>query len=53
MDKQEDYKNIINDTLSQVKDEFKKLKKINIVIAGKTGVGKSTLINAAFGQELA
>lgn len=33
--------------------EFNQLDKINIVIAGKSGVGKSTLINAMFGQDLA
>lgn len=40
----------INDT---VKDIVKGLGKINIIIAGKTGVGKSTLINSVFRGELA
>ena len=31
----------------------KKLGRANIIITGKTGVGKSTLINSVFGQDLA
>lgn len=32
---------------------IKDLGKVNILIAGKTGVGKSTLLNAVFGEDLA
>lgn len=39
--------------LDQYQKEVKELKKINILIAGKTGVGKSTLINAVFRENLA
>lgn len=35
------------------KKEMDKLNTLNIIIAGKTGVGKSTLINGIFGQEYA
>lgn len=49
----EKYQKAISDTLKELKDEYQNLSKINIVIAGKTGIGKSTLINAAFGQKLA
>ena len=33
--------------------EKKKMGHVNLVIAGKTGVGKSTLINAAFRENIA
>ena len=36
-----------------VDKEMKKMDKLNIINIGKTGVGKSTIINAVFGQELA
>lgn len=36
-----------------LKDQQAKLGKINIVVAGRTGTGKSTLINAVFGAEYA
>jgi uncharacterized protein (DUF697 family)/GTP-binding protein EngB required for normal cell division len=52
MSNAEKYQQVINDTLKEFKDEHSNLNKVNIVIAGKTGIGKSTLINAAFGQEL-
>ena len=35
------------------KEAQKKLGRANIIITGKTGVGKSTLINSVFGQDLA
>lgn len=44
----------IQDTIAKViQDTVKGLGKINIVIAGKTGVGKSTLINSIFRGDLA
>ena len=36
-----------------IEETLKKLGNINILICGKTGVGKSTLINAVFGGEYA
>lgn len=36
-----------------IKDAVKGLGKINIIVAGKTGVGKSTLINTVFRADLA
>ena len=56
MDKTFDYINIM-ELLKMMKDEYKKEMKnighVNIIIAGKTGVGKSTLINATFRDNLA
>ncbi|WP_314990494.1 GTPase [uncultured Campylobacter sp.] len=45
----------LNDLINQAKEAFKKgmqdiNSKLNVLIVGKTGVGKSTLINAVFGD---
>ena len=48
-----DYNDLINQAMKQVKNEENKLQHVNILIAGKSGVGKSTLINAAFRADLA
>ncbi len=36
-----------------LKEEKEKLKPVNLVVTGKTGTGKSTLINAVFREEIA
>lgn len=45
--------NVVNDAINIIVDKFKNLKTLNIIVAGKTGVGKSTLINAVFREKLA
>jgi len=44
---------IISDVLRKTDEEIEKMVPINIMIIGKTGVGKSTLINSIFREELA
>ncbi|MBC8060064.1 MAG: 50S ribosome-binding GTPase [Clostridiaceae bacterium] len=45
--------NFINDILTKTKDELEKMIPVNIMVIGKTGVGKSTLINNIFREQLA
>lgn len=40
------------DLLKQMEEDYKSMIKPNIMVAGKTGVGKSTLINAIFRETL-
>lgn len=45
--------NIIQEIMEKTESEIKKMNPVNILIAGKTGVGKSTLINSVFREKLA
>ena len=45
--------NFYDDIFKNMKEEMKKMGHANIIMAGKTGVGKSSLINAAFRDNLA
>ncbi|GEK89091.1 protein of unknown function [Alkalibacterium putridalgicola] len=45
--------NMIQEILEKTEAEVEKMPPVNILIAGKTGVGKSTLINNVFREKLA
>lgn len=45
--------NEFSDLLAQARSIIDKLLPVRIVVAGQTGVGKSTLVNAVFGEDLA
>lgn len=44
---------ISQDAINAIADKIKNLNTLNIIVAGKTGVGKSTLINTVFKKKLA
>lgn len=44
---------IAQDAINAIAEKIKNLNTLNIIVAGKTGVGKSTLINAVFREKLA
>ncbi len=44
---------IAQEAIKAIADKIKNLNTLNIIVAGKTGVGKSTLINAVFKEKLA
>ena len=48
-----DTEQVANECLKAISDKIKNLKNLNIIVAGKTGVGKSTLINSVFRENLA
>lgn len=52
MDHKKEYQALFSDTLEKIEEENHKLAKMNILVSGKSGVGKSTLINSVFGDEL-
>lgn len=44
---------IAQEAINAIADKIKNLKTLNIMVAGKTGVGKSALINSVFREKLA
>ncbi len=44
---------IAQEVLDEISSKIKNLKRMNIIVAGKTGAGKSTLINSVFREKLA
>lgn len=46
-------KKIAEDCIKAISERIKNLKTLNIIVVGKTGVGKSTLINGVFRENLA
>lgn len=44
---------VVTRCMNEINDKIKNLKRLNIIVAGKTGVGKSTLINYIFREKLA
>lgn len=44
---------IAQEAINAISDKIKNLKTLNIIVAGRSGVGKSTLINAVFKEKLA
>lgn len=45
--------NMLNEILNKTKEELEKMIPVNVMLIGKTGVGKSTLINNIFREKLA
>lgn len=48
-----DVDKIAQEAINAIADKIKNLNTLNIIVAGKTGVGKSTLINSVFKEYLA
>lgn len=48
-----DMDKVAQDAINAIAERIKNLRKLNIIVAGKTGVGKSTLINGVFREKLA
>lgn len=48
-----DTNKIAQEAIDAIAEKIKNLNTLNIVVAGKTGVGKSTLINSVFRDKLA
>lgn len=47
------YRDLFDATFKDIQKENAQLENLNILVTGKSGVGKSTLINTVFGEELA
>ena len=43
---------VAQDAINAIAEKIKNLSTLNIIVAGKTGVGKSTLINSVFREKL-
>lgn len=50
---QYDTKEVADKILDAIKKEYSNLSKLNVMVLGKTGVGKSTLINNMFNEKMA
>lgn len=48
-----DTEKVAAECVKAINDKIKNLKHLNIIVVGKTGVGKSTLINSVFREKLA
>lgn len=48
-----DVEKIAQETINAIAEKIKNLNTLNIIVAGKTGVGKSTLINSVFKEKFA
>ena len=44
---------LVEEMLNKTKEEIKKMSPVNVMLVGKTGVGKSTLVNNVFRERLA
>ena len=45
--------NVFNEVYNKVEKELMNMERVNILIIGKTGAGKSTLINGVFRDKIA
>ena len=48
-----DTNQLAQEAIDTIAEKIKNLNTLNIIVAGKTGVGKSTLINSVFRDEVA
>ncbi len=48
-----DLTQMVQDCMNAINERIRSLRNLNIIVAGKTGVGKSTLINSIFRENLA
>lgn len=48
-----DHMDVVKEIMTKAEEEIEKMPPVNILVAGKTGVGKSTLINGLFRANLA